>query len=113
MPEIKSLIYPVKDISHAKTIYSTLFGIAPYTDSPYYVGFKVGNKDVGLDPNGHHNGMTAPVSFVQVQDIHSTLQALLENGALVHQEVKDVGAGTLTALFKDLDGNITGLIQGA
>ena len=48
----------------------------------YYVGFRVGD-----------------------------LQLLLDAGAEVRQEVKDVGGGKLIASVRDADGNVTGLIQ--
>jgi hypothetical protein len=37
-------------------------GVAPYVDAPYYVGFKVGELEVGLDPNGHRKGQTGPIT---------------------------------------------------
>jgi predicted enzyme related to lactoylglutathione lyase len=39
------------------------------------------------------------------------VKALLEAGAEVHQEVKDVGGGKLIASVKDADGNLIGLLQ--
>lgn len=39
---MKTVMYPVKDISAAKMLYSSLFGVDPYMDKPYYVGFNVG-----------------------------------------------------------------------
>ena len=52
-------VYPVKDLARAKTLYSKLLGVEPYVDEAYYVGFKVGDQEIGLDPNGHGQGMTA------------------------------------------------------
>ena len=105
---IKSIIYPVKDMAQAKTLFRTLLGAEPYADSPYYVGFKVGGLDIGLDPNGHKDGMTV---YYHVADIKQSLQALLDAGAQVTQDVKDIGAGGVIASVKDADGNIVGLIQ--
>ncbi len=82
-------------------------------DQPYYVGFKVGGLDVGLDPNGHSQGMTGPVVYWQVDDIETVLNALIEAGAQAQQAVKDVGGGKLIATVKDADGNVIGLIQPA
>src|SRR5437879_3707460 len=104
---IRLFIYPVKDIARAKTLYSKLLGV----DGAYYVGFKVGDQEIGLDPNGHNKEMTGPVGYWQVNDIKKSLQSLLDTGAQMQQEVKDVGEGKLTASVKDTDGNITGLIQ--
>jgi predicted enzyme related to lactoylglutathione lyase len=68
-------------------------------------------QEIGLDPNGHNNGMTGPVGYCQVSDIQKSLQLLLDAGAQVQQEVQDVGGGKLIASVKDADGNITGLMQ--
>jgi len=108
---IKVFVYPVKDIAQARGLYSKLLGAEPYVDSAYYVGFKIGEQEIGLDPNGHSAGMTGPVGYWQVNDIKKRLQLLLDAGAQMQQEVKDVGGGKLIAAVKDADGNITGLIQ--
>lgn len=108
---IKQFNYPVKDIAQAKTLYSKLLGVEPYADEAYYVGFRIGDQEIGLDPNGHRQGMTGPVAYFQVSDIEGTLQTLLDAGAQVQQKVRDVGGGKLIASVKDADGNITGLIQ--
>ncbi|MFL5666958.1 MAG: VOC family protein [Ktedonobacteraceae bacterium] len=105
------VIYPVKDIAQAKTLYSKLLGVEPYVDEAYYVGFRVGDQEIGLDPHGHNQGMTGPVGYFQVSDIKHSLQSLLDAGAQTQQEVKDVGGGKLIALVKDADGNIIGLMQ--
>ncbi|HEV8340354.1 MAG TPA: VOC family protein [bacterium] len=108
---IRTIIYPVKDIAQAKTLYSKLLGIEPYANEAYYVGFKVGDQEIGLDPNGHNAGMTGPIGYYHVNDIKKSLQMLLDAGAQAQQEIKDVGGGKLIASAKDLDGNIIGLIQ--
>ena len=72
---IRTIIYPVKDIAQAKTLYSRLLGVEPYMDEAYYVGFSVGDQDVGLDPHGHSQGMTGPVGYWHVDDIKKSLQA--------------------------------------
>jgi predicted enzyme related to lactoylglutathione lyase len=107
---IKAIIYPVKDLAAAKALYGELLGVPPIADQPYYVGYKIGGLDVGLDPNGHTHGVT---SYWQVDDINSSLKALLGAGAEVLEEVKDVGGGRLVASLKDADGNIIGLLQDA
>jgi predicted enzyme related to lactoylglutathione lyase len=108
---MRLFIYPVKDIARAKTLCSKLLGIEPYLDEAYYVGFRVGDQEIGLDPNGHSKGMTAPVGYWHVNDIKKSLQILLDAGAQAQQEVKDVGGGKLIASVKDADSNIIGLIQ--
>src|SRR5712692_6640947 len=97
MQGIGVVVYPVKDIAQAKTLYSKILGVEPYVDAAYYVGFKVGDQEIGLDPNGHNQGMTGPVSYCYVDDIEKSLQLCVEAGAQVQQEVRDVGGGMLIA----------------
>lgn len=108
---VKTIIYPVKDLAAAKALFSKLLGVAPYMDEAYYVAFKVGDQEIGLDPNGKNLGMTGPVGYYHVDDIKTSLQSLVDAGATVVQDVKDVGGGKLIATVKDADGNIIGLIQ--
>jgi len=105
---IRTVVYPVKDIAKAKALYRQLLGVEPYADDAYYVGFKVDGQDIGLDPNGHNEGMTA---YYEVADFRQTLQSLLDAGAQTVQDVKDVGGGRLIASVKDVDGNIIGLLS--
>jgi predicted enzyme related to lactoylglutathione lyase len=108
---IRTIIYPVKDIAQAKKAYSKLLGVEPYTDEAYYVGFRVGDQEIGLDPNGHNQGMTRPIGYWHVNDIKKTLRLIPDAGAQAEQDVKDVGWGKLIASVKDADGNIIGLVQ--
>jgi len=108
---IRTIIYPVRDIARAKQLYSKRLGVKPYVDEAYYVGFDVGGQEAGLDPRGHHQGMTGPVGYVQVEDINKSLELLLTAGAEAHQAVKDVGGGKLIASVTDADGNGIGLMQ--
>ena len=105
------VVYPVKDIARAKALYRELLGIEPYADQPYYVGFRTGSQEIGLDPNGHAKGMTGPIGYVEVDDIHGRLRSLLEAGAHERQGVTDVGGGKLIAWLEDADGNLIGLQQ--
>jgi predicted enzyme related to lactoylglutathione lyase len=101
------IVYPVKDADKAKRIFNQFLGAEPYVDAPYYIGYKVGDKEVGLDPNGEFG----PIGYVHVEDIEAELTSLKEAGAEVVQEPKDVGGGLLVAQVKDADGNVLGLRQ--
>ena len=107
----QTIIFPVTDAARAKTLFQTLLGVEPYADQPYYVGFRVGDQEIGLDPNGHRQGMTGPIGYHDVDDIHKSLAELVDAGAQVQQEVKDVGGGKLIAWVKDPDGNVFALAQ--
>lgn len=108
---IKTIIFPVRDRVKAKALFSTFLGVEAYVDEAYYVGFRVGDQEVGLDPNGHSQGMTGPVTYRHVDDIKGSLRSLLDAGAQSQQDVKDVGGGRLIAIVRDADGNSLGLIQ--
>ncbi|GGO84828.1 VOC family protein [Wenjunlia tyrosinilytica] len=110
---IKTIIYPVQDLAKAKAVFGALLGVEPIMDEAYYVGYDVDGLDVGLDPHGHRKGMTGPVTYWQVDDIKSSVQALLDAGAQAQQEIGDVGEGKLIATVKDADGNVIGLVQPA
>ena len=105
------IVYPVKDIAQAQAAYTKYVGVEPYVASPYYVGYKVGGQEIGLDPHGFEHGLTGPVAYWEVDDIHASVQAFLDAGAQTQQGIQDVGGGLLIALVKDADGNITGLRQ--
>jgi predicted enzyme related to lactoylglutathione lyase len=101
---IKLIVYPAKDLEKTKGIYSKFLGIEPYVDGPYYVGYKLDNLEVGLDPNGQ-----AVICYVDVTDIESTIQTLVDAGAVIERDVKDVGGGLLVAQVKDTNNNTLGL----
>jgi len=108
---IKTLIYPVRHIEQTKSLLKIVLGVEPYVDAPYYVGFRTDGSEIGLDPNGHGQGMTGPVPYTEVADIKATYDLLVEAGAEGVQDPKDVGQGKLIAYVKDADGNMIGLMQ--
>ncbi len=108
---ISTVIVPVKDLTTAKTVYGALLGAEPIMDQPFYVGYRVGDFDFGLDPNGHGKGMAGPVGYWEVEDINQRVRQLTDAGATVQQDVTDVGGGKLIATLADADGNVFGLTQ--
>jgi len=107
----KTVLYPVKDLDKAKTLFGALFGSDPHVDQPFYVGFSVSGAEIGLVPDGHNQGMTGPLPYFDVDDISATLDVLQAVGAQVAQEPTDVGYGVLVAKVVDPDGNDIGLRQ--
>jgi predicted enzyme related to lactoylglutathione lyase len=103
---IKLIVYPAKDLEGAKAVFDKFLGVKPYADGSFYVGYRLNDQEVGLDPNGQ-----AVVGYIDVADIKASLQTLLEAGATTHQDVKDVGRGLLIAQVKDANGNVLGLRQ--
>jgi predicted enzyme related to lactoylglutathione lyase len=112
MPALRTIVHPVKDLAKARALYAALLGTEPYADQPYYVGFRAGEVELGLDPNGHAKGMTGPLGYWEVDDLDGHLQRLVDAGATVRQPVTDVGGGRRIATVADADGNVTGLQSG-
>ena len=98
--------FPVKDLEKAKAFYTAYLGVEPYVDSPYYVGYKVGDREVGLDPHGE-----MIISYIDVEDIEVSIKELEAAGATVHDAPKNVGGGLMIATVKDADGNVVGFRQ--
>ena len=102
---IKLIVYPVSDIEKAKKFYTTFLGTEPYADSPYYVGYKVGDLEIGLDPHSK----IGPISYTDVADVKASLKEMTDAGAEVVQDVKQVAPGLVIAQVKDTQGNVLGL----
>ncbi len=108
---LRTAAYPAPDLARAKAWYTQAFGIAPYFDEPFYVGFNIGGFELGLVPD-------APVSLPPsgvvalwgVDDCAVEYARLLGLGATMHEEPKDVGGGIIVASVLDPFGNILGLI---
>lgn len=111
MTDAGPVIYPTKDLERAKAVFTTLLGVDPYVDTPYYVGYRVGDRETGLNPHGHDEGMVGAVCYYDVRDVAASIDALVSAGASVLQEPRDVGAGLLVATVRDADKNIIGLRQ--
>src|SRR5690349_4237691 len=64
---IKTVLHSVSDLDAAKAFYTVLLGIAPQTDTSYYVGFDTGGQHIGLLPA--KGDVAAPVVYWAVPDI--------------------------------------------
>lgn len=94
----------------AKRFFRALLGSDPYADSPYYTGYKSGNTEIGLIPQGTNAG-AGGLAYWDVDDINARLKALEDAGGTVVQPVTDVANGLLVASVKDPNGAIVGLRQ--
>jgi predicted enzyme related to lactoylglutathione lyase len=108
---IKTVLHPVTDLDRAKAVYTALLGVAPQTDSSYYVGFEFAGQQIGLVPGGGPQGMTSPVAFWHVPDLEAKLAEVTAAGATVKQPAHGVGGGRLVATVTDPDGNVLGLLE--
>jgi predicted enzyme related to lactoylglutathione lyase len=117
MAQFKTLmtaIYPATDLARAKAWYAEAFGVQPYFDEPFYVGFNVGGCELGLvpaEPPHHVPGNHGVVAFWGVDDAAAVHARLLTLGANPLGPVQDVGEGIKVATVTDPDGNALGLIE--
>ena len=109
---LRTVIYHAPDLAKAKAWYAAAFGVAPYFDEPFYVGFQIGGFELGLDPDvsAVKVGNNA-VAYWGVPDIDEAYRHFLDSGAVSRQPVKDVGGEIKVATVADPFGNVIGLIH--
>ena len=118
MPELaKALmtaIYPVPDLDAAKRWYADAFGVEPYFDQPFYVGFSVAGYELGLVPQEaplHQPGNRGVLAYWGVANADAAWKRITAAGAKPVDAVKDVGDGIRVGVVADPDGNAIGLIE--
>ncbi len=110
---LRTAIYHVDDIDKAKSWYSSVLGIKPYFDEPFYVGFNVGGYELGLQPGESTSADKAAgaVAYWGVTNAEVDLNRVIKLGATWHEDVQDVGGGIKVATVKDPFGNVFGIIE--
>jgi predicted enzyme related to lactoylglutathione lyase len=109
---LRTVIYNVDDLDKAKAWYAEAFGIEPYFDQAFYVGFSVGGFELGLDPDmaGVSKGNNA-VAYWGVADAAGAFERMIDIGAKPRDEVKEVGEGIKVATVTDPFDNVIGIIE--
>ncbi len=109
---LRTVIYHVDDLEKARTWYTTVLGVNPYFDQPFYVGFNVGGFELGLDPDmsGVSKG-TNVVAYWGVKDAEASHKRLLELGGKERSKVQDLGGGIRVGTVTDPFGNVLGIIE--
>lgn len=108
---LRSVIYPSSNLDADKKFWANITGVEPYFEESYYVGFDINGCELGLDPNADKAGLTYPVTYWHVGDVRASVAQLVDSGAEVHGEPRDVGGGMMMATFKDRNGSIFGIID--
>lgn len=110
---LRTAIYHVPDLQRAKAWYSQAFGVEPYFDQPFYVGFNIGGFELGLDPDTKRvkPGAGGTVAYWGVPNIDAAVEHFTRTGAKVHSPIRDVGDGIRVATVTDPFGNLVGLIE--
>ena len=110
---LRTVIYRAPDLARAKSWYGEVFGITPYFDEPFYVGFNVGGYELGLDPDtgGTPPGPGGSTAYWGVANLDDALARVTAAGATVVGPAQDVGEGIRVASVSDPFGNVIGLIE--
>jgi predicted enzyme related to lactoylglutathione lyase len=110
---LRTAIYHVPDLQRAKAWYAQAFGVAPYFDEPFYVGFNIGGYELGLDPDTSSvaPGARGVVAYWGVADLQLAVDRFTKLGAKLLSPVHDVGDGIRVATVADPFGNPVGLIE--
>ena len=99
------IVYPAQDLAATKATFTTLLGVEPYADTPYYVGFRVGEMEIGLAPQQKDG----PICYWQTEDLKARIDTLVKAGATLEKDVTEVGGGKKIALLREASGNLIGL----
>lgn len=106
-------IYHVTDLARAKAWYTQAFGVAPYFDQPFYVGFDIGGYELGLNPDLSvaTAGRGGSVAYWRVPNIAAAVSHFSGIGAAVASPATEVGEGIKVAMVSDPFGNLIGLLE--
>ncbi|MCG2586375.1 VOC family protein [Massilia sp. TS11] len=107
---LRTVLYPTPDLAQGKAWYASVFGVAPYFDEAFYVGFAVGGFELGLVPDATP-GADGSVAYWGTPDCAAELARVLALGARLHKDVAEVGGGIKVAEVLDPFGNVLGLIE--
>ena len=102
------MIYPSPDVEAAKAWWTSLLGIEPYFDEPFYVGFEVAGYELGLLPDG--NPADGAITYWGTDDVTAAVDAAISQGATPHAPVADVGGGIVTGSVTNPMGMVVGFI---
>jgi predicted enzyme related to lactoylglutathione lyase len=110
---LRTAAYQAKDLAKAKAWYSSVLGLQPYFDQPFYVGFNVGGYELGITPDEKAGSNRGPsgIAYWGVIDAQAAYKRLIEMGATGFEPIQDVGEGILIGAVHDPFGNILGIIQ--
>lgn len=110
---LRTVVYKTPDLTRAKAWYGDVFGIAPYFDEPFYVGFNVGGFELGLDPDigAQTAGPGGSVAYWGVENLAHTMEHLAASDVVIVAPLQDVGGGIRVATIQDPFGNLIGLIE--
>jgi predicted enzyme related to lactoylglutathione lyase len=113
----------VDDMAAAIRWYTEVLGVPPYfrrpeAGPPAYVEFRIGDyqHELGLidssyAPHPRTDGAAGVVSYWHVDNLAESYDRLLTMGATKHEDLRERGAGFVTASVVDPFGNIVGIMS--
>ncbi|MCK5400245.1 MAG: VOC family protein [Flavobacteriaceae bacterium] len=109
---LRTTAYKVSDLFKAKKWYAQVFGVEPYFDEPFYVGFNIKGYELGLLPEENETNKKSDnvVSYWGVDDIQKVYNHFIELGASVHEKPTNVGGELMVASVLDPWKNVIGII---
>jgi len=108
---LRTTIYKVSDLNKAKAWYAKAFGVQPYFDEPFYVGFNIKGYELGLLPEEKSTSKGENVlSYWGVDDIQKSYEHLINFGAISHEKPTNVGGELMVASVFDPWQNVIGII---
>lgn len=106
---LRSLIHPAPDLAASKAFFTSLLGVEPYFDEPFYVGYDVGGFELGLWPDG--DPALGPTTYWGVDDLDTALAHARSIGATPRNEIAEVGQGIRMIDLVAPTGEVFGLIE--
>lgn len=109
---LRTTIYKVDDVEKAKAWYARAFGVEPYFDDAFYVGFNIGGFELGLlrDETPAASKTANVLSYWGVDDVEKAVAHLTGLGASIIEKPTNVGGEIVVAAVSDPWGNAVGLI---
>jgi len=105
---LRTVIYPAPDLAAAKAWWTTILGVGPYFDEPFYVGYSVAGYELGLLPDLPL--ADGALAYWGVGEVAEAVRLAVAEGAVEHAPVSDVGGGIVTATVRTPQGPILGFI---
>jgi lactoylglutathione lyase len=109
---LRTVAYKVGDLNAAKKWYTKAFGIPPYFDESFYVGYNIGGYELGLLPEEKavNNKAESVLTYWGVENINDSYKRMIEVGALENEKPTNYGGELMIASVIDPWGNVIGII---
>ncbi|WP_426593681.1 VOC family protein [Cellulomonas sp. McL0617] len=113
---IANVSFFADDVDAAHAWYADLLGVEPYFVRDGYVEFRLGDHhdELGIVDRRYaptQGGPSGAIVYWHVDDLAATFQAALDQGAAVHDGIRERGHGFVTASVTDPFGNVLGLMS--